>query len=204
MCFQRPLRELSQRLPQSDHIPGQQRRVTPLAAEWVFAVVALGLGIFSAVVAPPLAVQDEVIPVLRVHDVSSGRLWAKGTEAGWARTRSPASIDLFRGLYASLARGRRLTSGEWLVLARLPLEPKRVSTQVQSFTLPNWYVAFLPQGLAMAVGRACGLGPWRLIVAARLGSLLACVAIIARGIRLLPCLKWSVTALVLSPTCVCL
>lgn len=195
-------------LAHSSHGPAtarpSPRRHADWPAEWVFAAIALTVGTASAFLVPPLLIHDEITHFLRAYEVSEGRLVPGASRDGWAASRLPASIERFLILRSEMAQGKRLSAADFRELAAIRLRPGKRKVFAQHYTVPNCYVAYLPQGAAIAAGRRLGLGPLGLIYAARFGSLAACVAIVALAIRRLPCLKSALTALALTPAAVTL
>jgi hypothetical protein len=146
---------------------------------------------------PPFQVPDEPQHFFRAYQISEfslrsggapGRAAGQGVGAGATLPASlPELVEHFMGSRAVLApRPVRPTKLRATWAAAVPLDPGRrvfVDFSNTAFYTP---LPYLPQAIAIAIGRWAGLGPLGLLYAARLLNGLIAVGITAVSLRLLP------------------
>src|SRR6516225_3176837 len=167
-------------------------------------LVCLLLGLLGTlplvVLTPPFHVPDENQHFLRAYQLSELQFTAVMQE-GEARSVMPASLEARAMLPSSLIElvesfsGTRVvfnpgpTSAQplhrtWLALKR-PLDPERRELVSLPFTMKA-PPSYLPQAIAMAVGRWLGAGPLARLYSGRLANALVAVIVLAWAVQLMP------------------
>jgi len=172
---------------------GDDRHATFLAwTGWAFGlVVALSLAILT----PPFQVPDEVPHFLRAYEISELRLWSvtqhPGSRAG---AELPVALRAFIDQFVNPAAPppllllipHRMTDVAALLAHAPPLDPANrafIEIPTQAFYSPLPYV---PQALAMAIGRAAGGSAILLFYLARLANAIVAVSLVVGAVRLMP------------------
>ncbi len=156
---------------------------------------ALLIGLLGAVplvlLTPPLQVADEPQHFERAYQISRLDLFghAQGREAGAVL---PVSLSaMARDLLGTDAidADRPITdrplSASLAGLGR-PLDPDRVAFTAFTGAAPYSPLPYVPEAIAIAVGRSFGMGPLALLYAARLANALAAVVLLALAVRTAP------------------
>ena len=172
---------------------GDDRHATFLAwTGWAFGlVVALSLAILT----PPFQVPDEVPHFLRAYEISELRLWSvtqhPGSRAG---AELPVALRAFIDQFVNPAAPppllllipHRMTDVAALLAHAPPLDPANrafIEIPTQAFYSP---IPYVPQALAMAIGRAAGGSAMLLFYLARLANAIVSVSLVAGAVRLMP------------------
>ena len=142
------------------------------------------------VLTPPFQVVDEHQHFLRAYEVSELRMRAI-VQDGEMKAMLPSSlIELIESFFGTRAvfAPRPITAQPlqqtWMALDR-PLEPGRrelVSVMYNTYPPPP----YLPQAIAIAVGRWLGAGPLALLYLGRLANALVALIVLASAVRLMP------------------
>jgi uncharacterized membrane protein len=164
-------------------------------------VTGLLYGIGMAVVQPPFQVPDEPGHFYRAYRVSEGRLDLV-PKPGRAKADLPVSVQkVATSLLGDLPfhPERKIAPRRILAAFRVPLEPERRE--------PAWFAGrslypffpYVPQALAIALGRAFEAPPLALLYLARLGNVLAGTLMLALAVRWLPAYRWLAVMVALTP-----
>jgi uncharacterized membrane protein len=171
-------------------------------------VVCLLLGLAGVlpmiVLTPPFQVPDEQEHFHRAYQLSEFQL--RGIEQnGRAGGILPSSLielsEAFLGTRA-IHTERHITAQplrrSWMAMDR-PLEPDR--REFVDFTSTSFYspLGYLPQTIAIVVGRSLGAGPLALLYLARLANSLATIALLTWAVRLMPIGREATMAVALLP-----
>lgn len=156
--------------------------------EYVFLVIALAWGVAQVFLVPPLQVPDEGDHWFRAWALTDGQLTAD--KQGMITL--PASFERTADLYTRLVaagvlpvslEGQAGFAGyEDLFNSPGPSGTVRVASRVASYGP----VGYLPQAVGIGLGRLVGAPPLTCFYLARLGNLLAAVALLFFAIRLAP------------------
>ncbi len=181
-------------MPQSDlSISGQ---AAPIQTEWLSpAVVCFLLGLVGVVplvaLTPPFQVPDEPQHFFRAYQLSELRVRCMVRD-GAAGTILPSSlIELTERFLGSreIHTNRPITGqplrDTWLALKQ-PLDPDR--REFIDFSGAALYspLPYLPQIIAIAVGRWAGAGPLVMLYLARLANVLVALVLLSWAVRLMP------------------
>ena len=161
---------------------------TRTSLEYVFLVMALACGVAQVFLVPPLQVPDEGDHWFRAWALTDGQLTADNQgmitlPASFART-----ADLYTRLVAvgalpvSLEGQAGFSGYEDLFNSPGPSGTVSVASRVASYGP----VGYLPQAVGIGLGRLLGASPLTCFYLARLGNLLAAVALLFFAIRLAP------------------
>lgn len=163
----------------------------------VFLIAALGFGIPLVFVSPPLTAPDEGRHMARIYTLAVGQL---RLPAG-ADSRIPRSLvtlsdgidRLWPPLQPRVQRPRRVLRPLWN-------QPLRPDVQVPVRNLATYGpLAYTPQVLGFALGRAFEAPPIALVYLGRIANLLAWAFVVAAALRLTPRCGWAFAALALLP-----
>jgi uncharacterized membrane protein len=176
-----------------------------LTADRFFVVAGLVFGLGFVAVTPPFQAPDEPAHFLRAYSLSEGqvlpstRRTATGEAAG---AEIPESLyELIGAVDTDRVRfhSDRKVSEEQIVRAfSIPLASGPRSWH-DLYTMMYAPVAYLPQALAIALGRLAGLPPLSLFYLARLANLACWIFAVWTAIRLAPFFKWPLCLLALNP-----
>ena len=148
--------------------------------ESVFLAVGLVVGSIFIAVTPPFEGTDEPAHCYRAYQISSG---------GWRAERRDDRVG--GDLPASLRPHHR-------EVAALAPAGEREFIDFRT-TAPYSPIAYLPQALAIGLGRSLGLSPVALLYCARLAGLAAALTLVSLAIRSAPMAKHVLLLLALSP-----
>jgi uncharacterized membrane protein len=138
----------------------------------VFVALSLVLGLAMLIITPPFEVPDEPHHFMRAYQISEGHLMPTFTN-NKGGTELPASIRLITTPFDASSRKRTLISTDAIAKAmRVPLAPD--DRQYFEFSNTSAYppLPYVPQVLAIAIGRPMGLTALQLMYLARLFNLL--------------------------------
>ena len=171
----------------------RQRALQALAGaaprpETVFLLIGLVAGLLFAFVTPPLRGADEAAHWYRAYQLSEGAILAQRMEdrVGGAL---PRSAQLRPAASPSQAVG---------TAEDVPSPDDRAFVDFRNTAVYS-PVAYLPQALIIAAGRALGLPPPALFFAARLTGLATALGLIFFAIRIIPIAKHVFVLLALTP-----
>lgn len=140
---------------------------------------------------PPLQVPDEPQHFERAYQISQLHLLAEGRD-GKAGGMLPASLsDMVRDELGTtdLEADRPVTArplARTLAGLSRPLAPERQAFTVFTGAAPYSPLPYAPQAVAIAAGRAAGLGPLGLLYAARLANALSAILLLVLAVRVAP------------------
>ncbi len=180
-----------------------------LNAPRIFLAIALTFGFAFVAVTAPFHAPDEPAHFYRAFAISEGKLNAD-VRPGRTGADLPVSLGKLVDLFAdSIALPPPNTESPpppppvdpvALTAARqITLEPEVrtfIDFPTTAVTTP---LTYLPQSAAIAAGRLVDASPLTLLYLARLTNLLAAVALIWAGLRLLPAYRWLGVAIALTP-----
>lgn len=166
------------------------------AARWPApALACLLIGLLGAgplvLITPPFQVPDEVQHFDRAYQLSEGVLLGTGQDGrhgGMLPSSLPVLARRFLGINTD-AEGHPITrqplAQTWRALS-LPLDPAK--REFVEFNGVGAYapLAYLPQALAIAIGRAAGAGPLALLWLARAANALVAIALVSVAVGLMP------------------
>ena len=165
----------------------------------LFAALSLGGGLVLLLLTPPNQAPDELAHLFRAWQLSEGRVMpeVRGGQAGAIVPRSMADLGpLFPPLLPAGPRGHGLFD---LVRTHLGdrLDPAdRLFVPVTTVYSPLPYV---PQALAVALGRSVGLSPLLVLGLARLANLAAATALLSGAIAAAPAFRAPLAVAALLP-----
>ena len=175
--------------------------LTNMPLELVFLGIALTWGVMQVFIVPPLQVPDEGDHWFRAWALTDGQLTADRQgmvtlPAAFARTADLYTRLVGAGVLPVSLEGQTGFSGyEDLFNSPGPSGTIRVASRVASYGP----VGFLPQAVGVGLGRLVGAPPLTCFYLARLGNLLAAVALLFFAIRLAPFGKQLFVLLALLP-----
>jgi uncharacterized membrane protein len=176
--------------------PAPQRPGPSLARpEWVFLILAAAVGLFLALVNPPFQSPDEDAHFTRIFQLSEGTLIAQKSQdqiGGWL----PQSI------YDAWEPFPYIDKVDLDIVRKLLQEPFTAEPRhFFPFMHTALYspVAYGPAILGVWTGRAFGLSALGQLYAARVATLLGCLAIVFFAIRIMPVFKWVMVMIALMP-----
>jgi hypothetical protein len=180
-------------------VPAVVTRPASLPVEVVFAVIAAVFGLTFAVTMPPLSPPDEVRHLARAYMISEGHLAPPGRAPGAAKEipRSLAALERLVPHGAAFEPPPRHTRERLSALWRQDLAPeRRVDVGFVGVYSP---LVYLPQALAVGVGRLLEAPPVALLYLARVANLACWLALCFVAVRRLPARRSCVALLCLSP-----
>ncbi|MEZ5892729.1 MAG: DUF2142 domain-containing protein [Parvularculaceae bacterium] len=165
----------------------------------LYALIALGFGIFFIAATPPFGAGDETAHFERAYEIAAGKfMGAEGVPAGMQ--------DLMDDAFGRVKSGEAVTGEDYARWSRYPLrsdeitpwpEPVRVVMRLHS---PFCYAHLAP---VAAVGVALGLPPLEIFYLGRLAALLAGVFLVRAAISRAPStLRAPLVAIALLPTAI--
>ncbi|HYH46461.1 MAG TPA: DUF2142 domain-containing protein [Thermoanaerobaculia bacterium] len=163
------------------------------------ALLVLGLlfGLLFLFVTPPYQVPDEPHHVLRSYHVGEGHL---RTAPAGGLDGVPASLPDSAAAFAQklpFNPEAKIAPGDILASWRRPLAPdERREIWIFGTYLP---LSYLPQAAGAAAARLLGLPALGVLYLARLGNLLACLALAWAALRVAPFFRWTLALLALTP-----
>jgi Predicted membrane protein (DUF2142) len=166
-------------------------------AERCLLVLGLLFGLLFLVVTPPYQAPDENQHAFRSYHIAEGHL---RTAAFGGLDQVPASLpDSAAGFWQQLPfqPEAKIAPGDVLAAWGRPLAPD-VRREIWIFGnyLP---LCYLPQVAGAAVARLLGLPALGVLYLARLGNLLACLALAWAALRVAPFFRWTLALLALTP-----
>ncbi len=171
--------------------------------ECVFIVIALAWGVAQVFIVPPLQVPDEGDHWFRAWAITDGQLTADSQGMITLPGVLAPTADLYTRLVAgeqalplSLKGQTGFTGYEDLFNGAGPSGPVSVASRVARYGP----IGYLPQAVGIGLGRLVGAPPLTSFYLARLGNLLASVALLFFAIRLAPFGKQLFLLLALLPT----
>jgi uncharacterized membrane protein len=168
-----------------------------------FVVLALIFGVAFTIVTPPFQGPDEPLHLLRAYSLSEGKIVAerRGDRVGADLPASLREVVNMVTWRAAFYPQNKISLSDASIAWHTDLEPNRRRFTV--FLGSAWYspVPYIPQTIAMLVGRVLDLSPLRLMYLGRVFSLLAWVGLVLLAIRVMPHHKWLLAALALTPMC---
>jgi hypothetical protein len=170
-----------------------------------FLAIGTLIGVLLVFVAPPIVGIDEPAHFSRAYQVSTGRLIPQipdgQTDGAGACLPEDRMTDLGRLIYEQYVRlsdGTIDPDADVSSDARAGCPP---GERFFDFSAFGWYsfVSYVPQAVAIAVGRALGIGTTGLVILARLAGLAAYLAIVFVAIRRSPFARWGLCVVALLP-----
>jgi hypothetical protein len=171
--------------------------------ERVFPALLFGFGLLYVFAMPPGQAPDETRHYLRAYHVSEGHLFPEIID-GWGGANLPASVrdvcDTFDHL--RFKEEEKVGDNAFRALWRAPLDPERRVAVSFEWARGGLFVAYLPQALAIRLGRTAGLNALGLVYAGRLADLALATLLVGLAIRLAPVGKHVLGLLALLPVAV--
>lgn len=160
-----------------------------------FAVCALACGLVFVAMIPPFKAPDEAGHFVRAWYVSTGHFGAirRGADVGFEL---PTEVVALSDLFDSKPMAALAVTRENLTAAKRG--GKTLFTRESSHAGPS-PVAYIPQAIGIALGRAAGWSPLGCFYAGRLGNLLVGVLLISMAVSVLPSYRWLCVLIALSP-----
>lgn len=173
----------------------------PLLPSRIGLLASLCVGTLFAFLFPPFTVADEPAHFYRAYLLSEGRPLVSIVD-GRAGALLPESLaEAAQTCIEGLVRREevRFSSGRWLAAWSIELESERRAFLEfpNSGMLP--FVPYVPQALAIAVGRMLELPPVALVYLGRLGNLLVGSWLVWLALRRIPGWRWPALFLALNP-----
>lgn len=167
-----------------------------LAPEQVFLAVGLAAGVLIALLTPPLRGADEPEHLYRAYQISEGAILAERREEGVGGSLPRSLRDRWRT--ASIDQGaQRSLKGAWARVVPLDVND-RVFLDFRNTALYS-PVPYLPQAMAIGVGRVLGLPSILLLYLGRFAGLAGAIGLIFLAIRVTPIAKRLFVLLALTP-----
>ncbi len=161
---------------------------------WLFAALALVLGVLYAFVLPPLQTPDEHVHFFRAYDMSDGHLVAVTDAAIPDQLRQLARLFPPR-----VELQRRITPAELVALATAPpSEEPRVFIGYTPLSLYP-FLPYLPPAMTMRAARWLHAPALDLVYLGRLANLGVYIGIVCIAVSLIPDFKLLLCALALMP-----
>jgi hypothetical protein len=162
-------------------------------------MVALSCGVMLVCVIPPFGGPDETVHFFRAYQLSSLKVAPPTNRVGFPVARVPRSLDPCLSAIARVVfrESLKLTPNErndcWNGVA----DGRKAEYECTAC----WYspLAYLPQSLAVALGRLLHLRPIILLYLARAAGLVTGVSLVSLAIRVAPCFQRSLLLLALVP-----
>jgi uncharacterized membrane protein len=179
-----------------------RRSAKRLKPETVFLSLAFSFGLAALFANAPFQAPDENDHYFRVFQLSEGTLIGEklGTSAGGILP-TPA-IDVTDTDGIAFHRERKMTRDLFIRLWN-PVFAGWSGARRVFHAFPHTVVyspaGYLPQTLALFLGRIFGMGPLALMYLARLGSFAASIALGYSALRVLPIYRWTILVLLLCP-----
>lgn len=163
------------------------RRFPPHIA---FLVVGGLNALLLAFLTPPFRVDDEFQHFFRAYELSEGKLWGT-TEGGRLGDEIPLPLqDFVQQTWGTLEVWNFKAYDERTLFSYWREPHKEFAARPRKFTefLTAGYTPlfYIPQTLALSLGRVFGASPIALLVFGRLANALSAIAVIAAAIKILP------------------
>lgn len=176
--------------------------VDSLKPEGLFLVLACSFGLAALFVNPPFQAPDENDHYTRVFQLSEGTLIGdkRAEKSGGELPRAAVEVTNTQGI--PFHPEKKMTSSLFKRLMHpLRIDWGRAPRTYHSFPHTVVYspAAYLPQILAVFLGRCLGIGPLGLMYLARLAGFVASVALGFAALRILPIYRWTFLVLLLCP-----
>jgi uncharacterized membrane protein len=183
-----------------NHRSGSHRKI--FQPHSVFLILASAFGLLVMVANPPFQAGDESEHFVRAFQISEGTIVGR---KGFGNTGGDLPIIAFRvgdpeGI--SFHYEKKMTQAIFLKkLDPLFVDWKKAARTFCGFPHSVVYppAGYLPQTLAIFLGRHAHIGPLGLMYLARLAGLIASIALAYAALRNLPVYRWSAMLLLLSP-----
>ena len=158
------------------------------APETAFPGLLVISGLLFAAVLPPCQAPDENKHFLRAYHVSEGHLVPEVTEPGWLGGNLPESVTRISetSKYLRFHSNVKVNPDVLRSLASDRLEPERRRPTSFEGAEANLFVGYIPQAMAIALGRLVGLNPIGLFYVARLANLTLAAFALSLALRLAP------------------
>ena len=167
-----------------------------LAPEQVFLAVGVVAGVLIALLTPPLKGADEPAHLYRAYQISEGAILAERGDEGVGGFLPRSLRDRWRRISTGPGAQRTLM-GAWA--RAMPLTPSdRVFIDFRNTAVYS-PVAYLPQAMAIGVGRALGLPSILLLYLGRFAGLAGAIGLVFLAIRVTPIAKRLFVLLALTP-----
>jgi uncharacterized membrane protein len=188
----------------TDESAGQGRLIPPRLARWVaparaFVWVAMLFGLALALLTAPLEAPDEPQHFLRAYQVSEGRLLPVRDGQHGGGVLPVSLLDMTQRFQFLRFHTERKTSW-WKIRESLqvPLEPGKRAF-IPFVTAIYSPIAYVPQAIAIGIGRRLALPPLALMYLARCANLLAWVGMGYAALRITPVCARPLFLLLLMP-----
>ncbi len=156
--------------------------------ETAFPGLLVVSGLLFAAVLPPCQAPDENKHFLRAYHVSEGHLAPEVTELGWLGGNLPVSVGRVSDTskYLRFHSNVKVNDDTLRSLASDRLEPERRRPTSFEGAEANLFVGYVPQAVAIMLGRFVGLNPLSLFYAARLANLMLAAIALSITLRMAP------------------
>jgi hypothetical protein len=158
---------------------------------FVFLIICSVNAILLTVVTPPFQVHDEFQHFFRSYQISEMHLWGTahdGRGGGMLPSSLPEFVENTWGtlrIYYVPPLGSHPLAETWKEFQR-PLDPDRRKFADFSGVVSYAPLPYIPQAIAMALGRHLGVAPLGLLYLGRLANAFAAIAMIFWSLKLLP------------------
>ncbi len=157
----------------------------------LFIVLGLLFGVLFVAVTPPFQVPDEPHHFYRAYQIAQGQLFVERRDSG-AGGELPASlVRTVEAVIDDIPFHPENKADPAAIRAAfaIPLERSRTAFVAFSNTAIYSFIPYVPQALAIAVGRQLNLSPLWLLYLGRLVNLCVAILLIGRTIRITPIFK---------------
>lgn len=184
--------------------PDEESAGRTAARQGLAASVLTGLAFIA--VFPPFTIADEPAHFYRAYLLSEGRLHVT-LEMGRAGAMLPSSLaTVVERSLVGLVRNpdAAFDTERWRAIRAIPLEPESRGFLEfpSSGMLP--FLAYIPQAIGIAFGRAFSAPPVVLLYLGRLANLLVASWLMASALKMLPGWRWPLLLVALSPAAISL
>ncbi len=162
----------------------------------VFVALAIIFGLAFAFVTPPFQVPDEIGHYWRAASIAYGEILPPTNSRG-SFAELPDGMKLFVFVMQPRTPGAKIARDQFTTAIDVPLREER--PVIASFPAGYTPVPYVPQIMAVLVGRALNLRPTVTFYLGRIFNIALFVALIAVAIRIAPVGKWIFCAVGLLP-----
>ncbi|NOK64369.1 MAG: putative membrane protein [Chloroflexi bacterium AL-N10] len=167
----------------------------------LFLWLALVVGLICVFVMPPFHGADEADHFFRSYQLSRGAVVAQkqnGQTGGQIPTNAILLTNIVQGDISPEQKGKQ-TVQDVIRLFAIPLNRSNEAFVDFRNTALFSPIPYVPQAIAIALGRTLNLSPLTLMYAARVLTLVAATLVVYYAIKIIPVAKWVLVLLALTP-----